>query len=281
MPLLPRSGREPMRLNSSSFDHLPAGPVFVHSDAFRAIRQIGMTSDVSALPRLHLETLETLVQERAIWMPSFNYDFCNGVPYDVCQTPSQVGPISEYFRTHWALWRSPVPVFSISGTGHCPASDPVEALLLDPFGPASLFDELCALDGSILWWGAPFASTTFIHYVERISGTVTYRYDKDFKGHVKFKDSDFPITLRYHVRPFGQHLEYCWDNMLGEAVRAGVVTVSERDENIMWSSAQALRDHWLGVLAANPFGLLDEESQRWILPFIEERGRPLSIFDFE
>lgn len=233
------------------------------------------------LADLHVEAIKAFVQGRNLWMPSFNYDFCEGVPYDLHRTPSQVGPISEYFRKREAVWRSPVPVFSISGTGTSPVSDSVACLFLDPFGRESLFEELCMLDGSILWWGAPFASTTFIHYVERISGVLSYRYDKDFKGEVKFGDSDLPITLRYHVRPFGRHLEYCWNEMLGEAVRAGVVTVSEHDANIMWGSARALRDHWLGVLAANPLGLLDEESIGWIAPLIERLGRPFTNFDFE
>ena len=45
-------------------------------------------------------------------MPSFSYSFCKGEEYNVQQTPSDVGILTEYFRQMPDVYRTEHPIFS-------------------------------------------------------------------------------------------------------------------------------------------------------------------------
>lgn len=259
----------------------PPGPVMVHSDALMSRAHVPRSRDRSQLLAAHIEAIHDISGSRAVWMPAFNYDFCRGRAFDVRSAPSQVGPISETFRLSTATWRTPVPVFSLAGTGDPPAAVPMAETEIDPFGPESAFASLCDREGILVWYGAALDSTTFIHFVERLLGEVPYRYDKYFLGRVVTDRGQTCVKLRYHVRPRGHHLDYDWGRLLAQASRDGVIQNANPSANLMWSSAASLRDYWKDLLEQDPLALLDEPSRTWVEPHLDLLGRGFKLTDFE
>src|SRR5688572_13376453 len=97
-----------------------SGPVFVHSDVFRAARLVKPERDRHELLTAHVKLLRALSDDRGLWHPAFNYDFPRSRTFNVQSDESQIGPIPEHFRTHFAEWRTPIPMFSVSGIGMMP-----------------------------------------------------------------------------------------------------------------------------------------------------------------
>ena len=207
----------------SLLDGGPSGPVMVHSDALMSRAHVPRLRERAQLLAAHIDAIHDISGIRSVWMPAFNYDFCRGKDFDVRTTRSQVGPISETFRLSTATWRTPVPVFSVAGTGDIPVTIPMTEPVIDPFGPESAFGSLCDREGSLVWYGAALDSTTFIHFVESLLGEVPYRYNKNFRGRVLTERGQTYVTLRYHVRPYGHHLDNDWVRLLAGATRDGVI----------------------------------------------------------
>jgi len=229
----------------------------------------------------HVQNLESLVGGRDLWLPTFNYDYCISGLFDVDRDVSQVGPITEYYRQRHSLWRAPIPVFSVCGSSDRGQRIEGVAAEIDPFGRGSVFGDLVARNGLIVWYGAPFASTTFIHHVERQAGGPVYRYDKRFQGIVVQGDERFETTLLYHVRPLGLDLDYGWETLETAARESGVLRQHALAPNVMWASARDLLDTWVAGLARDPLHLLSAESRVVVASRLDELGRPFEIGDFE
>ncbi|MEO5590408.1 MAG: AAC(3) family N-acetyltransferase [Gemmatimonadaceae bacterium] len=257
-----------------------AGPVFVHSDPLSTAALVPRARDRGGLLDSHVELLVRIADGRGLWAPAFNYDFPRSRRFDVSNDLCQLGPLPEHFRSQRADWRTHVPIFSVSGIGPDPGV--VWGPDTDPFGPASIFRELAARDGVILYYGNTFHYSTIIHYAERQGGGPLYRYDKEFPGTVIVADgSAVTGSLNYHVRPLGAGLDYDWDRLLREAVEAGVCHRSGRYSQVLAASAQGLTRFFREAMNDDPFALLDEKSRSWVIPAYEEAGRRFLIGDFE
>ena len=257
-----------------------SGPVFVHSDPFRAARMVKPVRDRNAFLDAHVAVLRDAASSRPLWLPAFNYDFGRTGVFDVKASESQLGPIPERFRVAHAEWRTSIPIFSITGIGH--ASQPRWGSETDPFGDDSIFAELVRRDGVVLYYGETFHYNTLVHYSERVSGGPVYRYDKLFPGRVVMADgSSVEGSLDYHVRPLGTGLDYDWPRLLSEALEAGVCRRLEGAPEILAASAKALNDLWVTSLRVDPYSLLDDKTRKWVEPAVEELGRRFVISDFE
>ena len=258
---------------------LGSGPVLVHSDSFRAARLVGPVKERGALLHAHLQLLSEAAGTRGLWMPEFNYGFPRSRSYDVAETPTDLGPIPEAFRTAQAEWRTPVPIFSVAGTGPEPPLEWGENT--DPFGPRSIFAKLVEGDGVILWYGNTFSSSTIIHYVEGKCGPV-YRYDKTFPGVVTMPDRESVAgSLRCHVRPFGSGLEYAWERLERAAVDAGVARPLDGSAGVLAANAAGICEFLEDMMLGDRLALLDDKTRRWVEPALDDVGRRFMITDFE
>jgi aminoglycoside 3-N-acetyltransferase len=259
---------------------LGGGPLFVHSDPFRAARLVPVVRDRAAYLDSHVALLKESAQGRVLWIPTFNYDFPKTRVFDVSASESQLGPIPERFRTTAAEWRTPIPIFSIAGTG--PAPLPSWGPDTDPFGSDSIFAGLVRSDGVILYYGDTFHYNTLVHYAERVAGGPVYRYDKLFPGKVILPGGAvLEGSLNYHVRPLGTGLDYDWSRLQAQAADAGILRRLEGHPEVLAVSAKALCELWVSEMKKDPFALLDEKSRKWTEPAIEELGRRFDIGDFE
>ena len=279
------SGPTPQQSNvadriSKMLSRLGSGPVFVHSDLFRAVRLVPPSRDREALLDSHLALLRAAAGDRSIWMPAFNYDFPRTGFFDVSRDPSQLGPIPERFRLRASEWRTGIPIFSVAGTSAQPSVTWSDTT--DPFGDQSIFARLVEADGVILFYGDTFHYNTIVHYAERLTGGPPYRYDKLFPGTVIRADgSTVKGSLKYHVRPSGMGLDYDWPSILARALAAGACLRHERHPEILAASAGTLTQFLLDEMQKNSVSLLDADTRRWVEPALTRLGRRFLINDFE
>ncbi len=229
----------------------------------------------------HIEELMEICSPLDIIMPSFNYDFCKGVPYDIKNTPSQVGTLSEYFRKNIATWRSSTPVFNFSGTGECPIPDNYGTI--DPFGKNTIFEFLHKNKGLLLHYGSGFDRGTMLHYGERISNQLIYRYDKQFSGQVIDTNNVIhDCNLIYHVKPKGYNSNYDYTDFKEKLKKENIFKeYKEKRTQIMIGRIDKITEQILICLQKDPFYFLDNDTRKWVEAKYKEINRPFELSDFE
>lgn len=171
----------------------------VHSDAIVAA-QLPPLPDEQRLDLL-IDALQASVgSEGTLVMPAFSYSFTRNEKYDVLNTPSTVGMLTEYFRKQKGVRRSADPIFSVAARGPR-AKELCSVSVKECFGPDSAFAVLHRLNSYIVCLGCSLTSGgTFMHYVEKSNG-IDYRYDKVFRGTIVWPDrSSTEESVVYYVR---------------------------------------------------------------------------------
>lgn len=154
--------------------------LLVHS----ALYAFGKTGDCQddGIPALLCDELRNAIGESGtIVVPTFNFGFCRGEPYDPAATPSSgMGVFSEYIRNIPGARRSPHAMQSVAAIGGMAATicepDPPSA-----FDPEGAFGRMLALDTKLLLLGASSQAASLVHFAEE-RAAVPYRYWKTFSG---------------------------------------------------------------------------------------------------
>ena len=116
-------------------------------------------------------------------VPTFNFAFARGEPYNPLTTPSQgMGVFSEFVRQLPEARRTPHPMQSLAVTGRF-ADDLASRDTLSAFDPGSAFERMLDLDFKLLLLGADIQAVSMLHYSEQ-SAQVPYRYWKEFSGEI-------------------------------------------------------------------------------------------------
>ncbi|MGB6775895.1 MAG: AAC(3) family N-acetyltransferase [Terriglobales bacterium] len=178
--------------------------VMVHPDAivaaqFPAMPAVG--SDNEQRLDLLIEAIEAAIgSQGTLLMPTFSYSFTKGEPFDICNTPSAVGMVSERFRTRPGVRRTLDPIFSFAVRGRL-AQELCTIPAKECFGAESVFAALHRWNAQIVDLGCSMSrGGTFVHYVETSHG-VDYRYKKVFSGIVISPDGlASECSVVYHVR---------------------------------------------------------------------------------
>ncbi|MBN2549650.1 MAG: AAC(3) family N-acetyltransferase [Anaerolineales bacterium] len=138
-------------------------------------------------------------------VPTFNFGFARGEPYDPQTTPSQgMGAFAEYVRLHAGgsefrqARRTTHPMQSLAVIGRY-ADDLAGRDTLSAFDPGSAFERLFELDFKLLLLGADANAVSMTHYCEQ-RFKVPYRYWKDFSGQVRTASGWQERTYRMYVR---------------------------------------------------------------------------------
>ena len=266
-----------------ALEKVGTGPVWVHSDLLAARGFVPTTPRRDEMLNRHHQLLLQASEGRQLWTVCFNYDYTKTAMCDLRHAPCHVGPLGEFVRNQPGVLRSFDPVFSVCiENGQAP---PIPtSTTLKAFGEDTMFAQLHEHDGALLFYGAPFSSATFIHFAELQAGGPAYRYDKTFGGTlVDQSGHEHPVQYEYHVRPWGEHLDYDWPRLQRDAEAAGLFAEVRYREQVVSRivSARDLTQFWLERLAEDRLYLLDGESRTWVEPRLEELGRRFVISDFE
>jgi aminoglycoside 3-N-acetyltransferase len=150
--------------------------LLVSSNVMRLFCLIGSKDISNSL----IESLQNIIgSEGTLLFPTYNWDFCQGKPFDYHKTPSKTGSLSKAALLRNDFKRSKHPIYSFAVWGKyqdylCSLDN------TDSFGPDSPFDFLYKWQGKNLLIDVDYQNSfTFLHYVEESIG-VAYRYIKDF-----------------------------------------------------------------------------------------------------
>lgn len=188
----------------SSIGVRPGSLVLVHPDAIVAAQFPAMP----AVPLNNEQRLDLLIEaieaaiggEGTLVIPTFSYSFTKGEPFDISNTPSTVGMVSERFRKQPGVRRTADPIFSFAARG--PRAQELCAIPVNEcFGAQSVFAALHRLNAHIVDLGCSMSrGGTFVHYVETAHG-VDYRYKKVFSGTVIARNGETSeCSVVYNVR---------------------------------------------------------------------------------
>ncbi len=169
----------------------------VHSDAM-AVAQFPGQSNNAGMHAFWSEIQEWLGDEGTLLVPTFTYSLTRQVCFDRATSPSEVGLMTELFRTLPDVGRTRDPIFSMAVWG-AGGDEIITAGGHDCFGQDSPFAWLAARDGWIAGFACHPDRITFTHYVEQQLG-VDYRFMKRFEGEVCEGGAVCPWYCDYFVR---------------------------------------------------------------------------------
>lgn len=211
-------------------------------------------------PEIYLDALLGQVgSSGTIAVPTFNFDFCSGKPFDRERTPSKgMGVFSELVRLHPDACRTLHPMQSIAVLGRY-ARDLCMRDTPGAFDDGSAFDRMLELEFKLLLLGAPVQAASMVHYVEQ-RHPVPYRYWKTFEGDVISKQGSRRAAYRMFVRdeaiqpelvlePIEQQLreEERW---FDQPLNYGVLAVCSLNDFISAAARLLRKDPW--ALIKNP-----------------------------
>ena len=122
--------------------------------------------------------------EGTLLVGAFSYSCSDPAnPFSVEETPSEIGPFTNWVRRKLGAVRSVHPVFSVAGLGKHAASI-LEDTGGSAFGPNSPFGRLAAKKTRFVNLGLPLRLTlTHVHHLEQCHGC-NHRYNKVFQTKV-------------------------------------------------------------------------------------------------
>ncbi len=117
--------------------------------------------------------LEALGPDGTLLMPALTYETvtADNPVFDIAETPSCVGAVTEFFRKRTGTIRSMHPTHSVCGVGRY-AQEILEKHIHDttPCGPNSPFSQLRDRYGQILMLGCGLKPNTSMHGIEEMVG---------------------------------------------------------------------------------------------------------------
>jgi aminoglycoside N3'-acetyltransferase len=254
--------------------------VLIHTDVLRGIK-FPMKNRSSFLESHH-EFLIEFTQEKPLFFPGFNYTCLKTGKYSVKNDEVQVGVLNERIRGKNLYNRDLTPVFNFLSNSKEDYTLVENNDTIDPFGFNSTFDFLFNNNSYLLHYGSSFNTSTIIHYIERISGKLSYRYDKQFSIEIVDDQTIKNVRFNYHVRPLNYNLVYDWikletdlksDNLLNEYKngRTQILGVKIND----------LVKYWLDKLNEDPLYFLDQTTKYNVSKKLDELGGKFELKHFE
>jgi aminoglycoside 3-N-acetyltransferase len=188
-------------------------------------------------PQTVIRSLESaLGAEGTLIMPTFNFDFNKGQPWDVRSTPSKMGVLTELVRVDPRTKRVFHPFYSFAILGkHAEMLGRLR--YKSSYERNSIFGKLRDLDGKIMVIGLSYTnSMTFFHHIEQMEG-VDYRFLKQFTGEVTDGDGrTYTDTFEMLVRNIDKGVITEVNPMGGLMEEAGVIKsakIGEADVKLM------------------------------------------------
>ncbi len=193
--------------------------------------------EVDGGPQMVIRALKAaLGTQGTLIMPTFNFDFNKGVPWDVRKTRSKMGALTEIVRMDPRAKRVFHPFYSFAILGK--HAEMLGSLRYkSAYERNSVFGKLRDLDGKIMVIGLSYNdSMTFFHHIEQMEG-VDYRFLKQFTGEVTDENGNtYTDTFEMLVRDIDQGVMTMVDPMGALMEQAGViksVKIGEADVKLM------------------------------------------------
>ncbi len=174
--------------------------VLLHSNISNTLRRIKRSGAKPSVDIILDSFLKAVGSDGTLVLPLFNFEFTQGVAFDIQQTPSQMGALTELARHHPAAIRTGHPIYSFVAIG-AQTSKFAGLKNFSGYGADSPFGIIHQINATIAILDLPDQnSMTFYHYVEECCD-VDYRYHKSFtapyiNGDGSQKDETFGLFVR-------------------------------------------------------------------------------------
>ena len=215
-----------------------AGDLLLVHSSFKSLRA------PEATPADVIDGLIYALDGGTLVMPTLSYEHCgpDSPVFDARNTPSNVGAIHEYFRTHYPVRRSLCPTHSCAALG--PMADELtrdHQLDDTPCGAHSPLRRLAEMGGRILFLGCSTDRNTSMHAIEEIAEP-----DYLFAGGAEYELTDMEGNVhRMNCRAHGfkgvtQRYGRVVQVMPPEAVHKGNILAADctlLDARPMWRTA--------------------------------------------
>src|SRR5688572_29171159 len=126
----------------------PGDTLLLHSNITRTVRTCRRNGWPATAHDILDSFLVALGPRGTLLLPLFNFDFTKGVPFDIRNTPSQMGALTEAGRLHPGAVRTGHPVYSFAAIG-AQARRFQNVDNVSAFGEDSPFTMLRELDGKV------------------------------------------------------------------------------------------------------------------------------------
>ena len=195
--------------------------------------------EVDGGPETVVRALEAVLgtdKDGTLIMPTFNFDFNKGVPWDVRKTRSKMGALTEIVRMDPRSKRVFHPFYSFAILGK--HAEMLGSLRYkSAYERNSVFGKLRDLDGKIMVIGLSYNnSMTFFHHIEQMEG-VDYRFLKQFTGEVTDENGNtYTDTFEMLVRDIDKGVLTMVDPMGALMEEHGVIQsakIGEADVKLM------------------------------------------------
>ena len=184
--------------------------IFLHCDAL-VTSELEGTDINERMSVLFDGILELIGKSGTLIIPTFTYSATKGEVFDVDESPSVVGILTEYFRQRPGVCRSLNPIFSVAAIGAM-AEKFKKSSIEDCFGRDSSFALIHKMNAWIFTLGCSFNRITFIHYIDQ-EEQVDFRYFKSFPALIAYKGETKNFKVRYLVRDINRRTDVKLDNL--------------------------------------------------------------------
>lgn len=153
--------------------------LLLHSNIRATLRKLKKIGFALCVETILDSFLHAVGENGTLLLPLFNFDFCSGLGFDIRNTPSQMGALTEAGRLRAGAVRTGHPIYSFAALGK--RRDMFRGIdNFSGYGPDSPFAILHKQGGKIgVLDLSDQESMTFYHYVEE-SVSVDYRFHKEF-----------------------------------------------------------------------------------------------------
>lgn len=179
------------------------------------------------MPRMsrseYLKTILNVLKEAVgesgtIIMPAFSYSFCEKEVFDVQNSKSTVGLLTEYFRNSEGVSRTVHPIFSFSVWGR--RKEEFLDISTDAFSMESVYGKMIQSNDKMIMLGADKGYT--IYYLAEENVGVSHRFFKNFSGIVRDKEKEYELTVPYYVRHLDKRSEESPQKVSAYLLRKGI-----------------------------------------------------------
>jgi aminoglycoside 3-N-acetyltransferase len=158
---------------------------------------------------------------KTLIFPTFTFSFSNFEDYDVSNSRSRMGALTEYARKQPNSIRSNDPLMSVVVIGE--NKKLIEGLGKDSVGKNSIFDKLHNTKNvKFLFFGTEIGQCfTHMHYVEE-QLNVPYRYNKSFTGKIINQDGESEIVTYNLFVKYRDIIPVVPDSFEEELIKKGI-----------------------------------------------------------
>ncbi len=251
---MPNITKDTLKQSLINSDVRPGDVVFMHSDA-SFLAQLDLTPHTRKFEVFFNILADLIGPKGTLVLPAFTYSITKNEIFDPELTSSQMGQLSEYFRSLPGVRRSSDPIFSTVSRGFL-ANKFATADFSDSFGKKSFFSYLYKYDALILCLGCSLNKITFTHFVEQ-SNNVNYRFFKDFNGHISQNGNLQGIKVKYFARNLNSSRELDLSSFSKELAKKNMLMEGSIGRFPFYSvRAKNFFNEGINFLKINPMGFL-------------------------